>query len=193
MTWSIDHNLTLYLVIAAGLVASCSSSLALARPGIAQQGVSGATDGGPLGAALDLAQPQPRGAHHAAGPPADGGVSDRRIPKHEPGISPEPVANARAVDQERRGFGAAWQRPAIQKYGFGRELFAVPAPEETLSGLADESRLGRALEQLPSRFGETLPFGVFVFSDGRSTETEPWQAIGRAFRTGRADPRRAGG
>ena len=64
------------------------------------------------------------------------------------------------------------RRPAIQKYGFGRDLVAIPAGDQVRRADADETRLGARLEQLPDRFGEAVPFGVFVFSDGRSTEPE---------------------
>jgi hypothetical protein len=74
------------------------------------------------------------------------------------------------------------RRPAIQKYGFGRDLSAISVPATGDSVYSDETRLGWALEQLPARFGETLPFGVFVFSDGRSTEREALGSTARAFR-----------
>ena len=62
------------------------------------------------------------------------------------------------------------RRPPILRFGFGRELAAIPDSQTTVRPQADETRLNRALEDLPARFGDTLPFGVFVFSDGRTTE-----------------------
>jgi hypothetical protein len=73
-------------------------------------------------------------------------------------------------------------RPAIQKYGFGRELVAISAREKDRPAQADETRLGRALEALPDRFGATPPFAVFVFSDGRSTDRESLAGTARAYR-----------
>ena len=40
----------------------------------------------------------------------------------------------------------------------------------------------QALEQFPPRLGDTLPFGVFVFSDGRSTEPDTLEATAKAYR-----------
>jgi len=96
-----------------------------------------------------------------------------------------PASRAQAVDRLIRSADAlveAGRRPAIQKFGFGRDLFALSEPEKARRAEADETRLGWALEQLPSRFGETLPFAVFVFSDGRSTEPEALDSTARAYR-----------
>ncbi len=82
----------------------------------------------------------------------------------------------------REGLLPAGRQPAIQRYGFGRELFAVSGPRPAGGPEADGTRLGWALEQLPTRFTDPLPFGVFVFSDGRSTEPEALDATARAYR-----------
>ena len=76
------------------------------------------------------------------------------------------------------------RKPPIQRFGFGREITALSAPDQVQGPRDDQTRLNFALEQLAGRFGEVLPFGVFVFSDGRSTEPvpEPLDATGRAFR-----------
>jgi len=71
--------------------------------------------------------------------------------------------------------------PKIERYRFGRELAAIPAGEAP-TALEDESRLLGALERLPGRFGETPPTGVFVFSDGRTTETSGFEALARGFK-----------
>jgi len=76
----------------------------------------------------------------------------------------------------------AERRPAIQKYGFGRDLSAISEREKGRRPEADQTRLAWALEQLPARFGDGLPFAVFVFSDGRSTEPEAQGATARAYR-----------
>jgi uncharacterized membrane protein len=96
-----------------------------------------------------------------------------------------PVSRAQAVDQLIRRSDlllSADRRPSIQMYGFGRELVALSESARIVRADADETRLGQALEQLPARFGDTLPFGVFVFSDGRSTDSDSLAAIGPAYR-----------
>ncbi len=95
-----------------------------------------------------------------------------------------PISRSQAVDQIIRradGLLSADRRPAIQKYGFGRELTAISETERDVSATADETRLIGALEQLPSRLGDTLPFGVFVFSDGHSTEPDTLDATAKAY------------
>ena len=62
------------------------------------------------------------------------------------------------------------RRPAIRKFSFGHGLKALEGFNHVLSPVEDETRLVTALEELPSRFDESKPFGVFVFSDGRSTD-----------------------
>jgi uncharacterized membrane protein len=76
----------------------------------------------------------------------------------------------------------AGRRPPIRRFGFGREVSALSDNDNALIPAEDETRLNRALEQLASRFGDGLPFGVFVFSDGRSTDAEPVAASARAYR-----------
>ena len=96
-----------------------------------------------------------------------------------------PTSRAESAKRLIKGAEAlvpAGKAPAIQKYAFGRELFAIAAPPQAWSALADETRLARALQQLPARFSEPLPLGVFVFSDGRSTEPEPLASTASAFR-----------
>ena len=46
----------------------------------------------------------------------------------------------------------------------------------------DESRLVDALERLPSRFGATLPVGVFVFSDGREPTSPALDEVASGYR-----------
>jgi len=75
------------------------------------------------------------------------------------------------------------RRPPILRFGFGRELSAIPKSQTTLRPQSDETRLSRALEELPSRFGDALPFAIFVFSDGRTSEPESLHATTRAYRT----------
>ena len=75
-----------------------------------------------------------------------------------------------------------WQRPAIQKYGFGRELFATPAPVEARAGLADETRLGHGLRQLPARFGRHAAIWRVRLLRRSLDRAEPLAATARAFR-----------
>jgi uncharacterized membrane protein len=96
-----------------------------------------------------------------------------------------PTSRAHAVDQLIRRSQHLLpldRRPLIQKYRFGRDLAAVSESEQNLRPAADETRLTRALEQLPSHFGDAVPFGVFVFSDGRSTEPDAPETTGAAYR-----------
>ena len=129
------------------------------------------------------------------GPAADGGFPARRIPEHEPGISDQPVAGCPTrSSNERRAWCPADRRPAIQKYGFGRDLFAISEPADGRRAVADRNAAGLGPGAAPGRFGETLPFGVFVFSDGRSTEPEPLDVDGPGLsRAGGADSRRPAG
>ncbi len=96
-----------------------------------------------------------------------------------------PASRAQAVqrimtDGER--FVPDERRPTIQKFTFGRALTGLQESNYLLRPVQDETRLGSALEQLPSRFDESLPFGVFVFSDGRSTDQESLGPMARAYR-----------
>jgi uncharacterized membrane protein len=96
-----------------------------------------------------------------------------------------PTSRAQAVDQLIRRCEQLLtpdRRPIILKYGFGRDLAALSQAEPDLRPSADETRLTRALEQLPSRFGNAAPFGVFVFSDGRSTEPDAPETTATAYR-----------
>jgi len=96
-----------------------------------------------------------------------------------------PASRAQAVDRLIRGAEGlveAGRRPAIRTFGFGRDLFALSETGKAPRPDADETRLAWALEQLPSRFGDRLPFAVFVFSDGRSTEPAALDATARAYR-----------
>ena len=97
-----------------------------------------------------------------------------------------PVSRAAAAERLIRQAGAFTngdRGPRIQRYRFGSSLAAmgsvgpglVPEPGD------GETRLVSALEDLPSRFEEGVPFGVFVFSDGRSTELEGFDHLARVL------------
>jgi uncharacterized membrane protein len=72
-------------------------------------------------------------------------------------------------------------RPPILRFGFGRELAAIPKSRQGLLPQFDETRLNRALEELPSRFGDSAPFAVFLFSDGRASEPESLEPTTLAY------------
>jgi uncharacterized membrane protein len=98
-----------------------------------------------------------------------------------------PRSRSQAAEQFVRRADELWtadRRPRIQSYRFGRALAAisesssltVPRPDE------DQTRLIAALQELPSRFEDGSPSGVFVFSDGRTTESAELQPVGRYYR-----------
>ncbi len=74
--------------------------------------------------------------------------------------------------------------PRIQSYKFGKALEAQATLERPSfpEPLDDETRLILALQQLPSRFEDGTPFGVFVFSDGRSTESHDLDQVAEFYR-----------
>ena len=58
-------------------------------------------------------------------PAADGGLSARRVPEHEPGNAPSAGRRRPATDRAAARAAAQDRRPPIQRYGFGRELTAI--------------------------------------------------------------------
>ena len=173
MVWSYPQEGRFYVVLAAGLVCLLFLAFRFASAPTARSKVLVTLRAGAMGVVvLILLDPVRIEQLKRAGPAPtavfliDGSRS----------MSLEaPVSRARAVDDLIRRSDAllsADRKPRIQKYGFGRELLALSGSENVMRSVADETRLGQALEQLPSRFGDTLPFGVFVFSDGRSTESD---------------------
>ena len=97
-----------------------------------------------------------------------------------------PTSRAQAADQIIRraeGLVPADRRPEIENYGSG--AIYTPSPSQTTAKprpAPTKRGSGRALEQLPARFGDTVPFGVFVFSDGRSTGRGRARCDGAAYR-----------
>jgi uncharacterized membrane protein len=69
----------------------------------------------------------------------------------------------------------------VTLYRFGQELVACP-DAETVQAEDDATRLLDALERLPMRFGDDLPAGVVIFSDGRTTETTGFAEMAAAYR-----------
>jgi hypothetical protein len=68
----------------------------------------------------------------------------------------------------------------IESYRFGDKLVALPDSKVPVAA-DSETHLASAVEQLPSRFGDGLPIGVVVFSDGRTTEPEALDETARGF------------
>ncbi len=77
------------------------------------------------------------------------------------------------------------RRPRIETYRFGRSLEALASTgrESIAEPRDDETRLTSALEQLTTRFDDGTPFGVFLFSDGRSTESQGLDRVAEVYRT----------
>ena len=144
---------------------------------------------------FDLAQPGPRPASEACrpAPTAVFLLDESRSMSLETPISRRRRSTTSSVAPMPSGVD---RRPCDPEIWFGRDLTAVSESEKDhASGTPTKRDLVQALEQLPSRFGDTLPFGVFVFSDGRSTESDSLaETIGAGIPSlGRADPCRAGG
>jgi len=183
MVWSQPHDGRFYLVLVVGLAGSLLLASRLASAPSARGKALLALRASALGVlVLILLNPtRVKQTRHTGPEPAAIFLLDESR-----SMSLEaPASRARMVDRLIRGAEAlvpAGRRPAIQKFGFGRDLFALSEPEKAGRPEADETRLAWALEQLPSRFGETLPFAVFVFSDGRSTEPAVHDSTARAFR-----------
>ena len=84
------------------------------------------------------------------------------------------------VQAEAEGAAAPGMRPVIERYRFGTRLAAL-AVGEPARAVDDHSRLREALERLPAQFADDPPLGVFVFSDGRSTEPGGLDEVASAY------------
>jgi len=183
MIWSYPHDGQFYLVLAVGLLGLLVLAFRFAASKSARSHVLLALRAAALGVlVLILLNPTrvDRVQHTGPQPRALYLLDESRSMSLE-----SPTSRSQAAQQLIRradDLVPADRRPAVQTYGFGRDLFAISAPDRGRRADADETWLGRALEQLPSRFGDTLPFAVFVFSDGRSTEREALAATARAYR-----------
>jgi uncharacterized membrane protein len=76
---------------------------------------------------------------------------------------------------------APGRMPSIERYRFGTRLSAI-SPGEIVLPTDEGSRLRDALERLPERFGDNLPFGVFVFSDGRTNDPAGWEDVAQGYK-----------
>ena len=182
MVWSHPHDAAFYLAVAAllaGLLLVAFRFLALQKARSAALLALSRSGAGRFD--LDPAQPDAGRARAGDRSAAVGDFSGRPIPEHE-SRDTEPVASCRADDSPRRGVGAGGPAPGDPKVRVRARSGRSRRPEGVRSASGDQTRLGWALEQLPARFEETLPFGVFVFSDGRSTEQEALGATTRVYR-----------
>jgi uncharacterized membrane protein len=183
MVWSHPHDARLYLILAVALLGFLALAFRLAQAPGARSKVLLVLRALAMGVlVLILLNPVQVSETRYRGPePAAVFLLDQSR-----SMSLEnPVSRAQAVERLINIAEAAIprdRRPAIQKFGFGRDLVALSEPAKTGRPAADVTRLAWALEQLPTRFGETLPFAVFVFSDGRSTEPDSLEPTARAFR-----------
>jgi len=183
MVWSHPHDGPFYLVLAVGLAGLLVLAFRFAASKSARSHALLALRAAALGVLVLILLNPTRVEHiqHTGPPPlALFLIDESRSMSLESPISRSQAA--RQMIRRAEGLVPALGRPAIQKYGFGRDLFALSEPEQGRRAEADETRLGWALEQLPARFGDTMPFAVFVFSDGRSTEPEVQGATARAYR-----------
>ena len=182
MTWSHPHDGRFYLVLALGLAGFLVVAWRLAAVPGARQSAAGSPALALGVLVLILLNPVRINTTQYRGPEpaAIFLIDESRSMSLE-----KPVSRAQAVDRLIRGAEAsipAQSRPAIQTFGFGRDLVARSEHAAARSPTADVTRLAWALEQLPTRFGDRLPFAVFVFSDGRSTDSDSLDPMARAFR-----------
>ncbi len=184
MGWSHPHEGRFYLVLAIALAGLLALASRLARAPSARAKTLLALRGLAIGVlVLILLNPVRVNEvrYRGAEPPAIFLLDESRSMGLE-----APRSRARRVDDLIKGAVdqvSVDRRPPILRFGFGRELAAIPASQRTLVPQSDETHLNRALEELPSRFGDTTPFAVFVFSDGRTSEPESLAATARAYRS----------
>ncbi len=183
MVWSHPHEASFYLVLAVGLAGLLVLAFRFAATQRARSKVLLALRAAALGVLVLILLNPTRAKHekHTGPQPTAFFLLDesRSMSLESPTSRSEA---AQQIIRRAEGLVPADRRPAIQKFGFGRDLSAISEPVAGRPVVADETRLGWALEQLPARFAGTLPFGVFVFSDGRSTEPEALAATARAYR-----------
>jgi uncharacterized membrane protein len=72
-------------------------------------------------------------------------------------------------------------RPRTHLFRFGQHLSSV-ADLSQLNAVDNTTRLGEALENLPSRFSRELPQAVVIFSDGAADDAEQLNDVAAAYR-----------
>jgi uncharacterized membrane protein len=182
MAWSHPYDLRYYSVLAAGLVGLLVLAFRLARAPGAKSVVLLILRALAIGIlVLILLNPVRVNESEYRGPepPAVFLFDESRSMGLE-----GPRTRARAVDDLIATALARvpeQNRPPLLRFGFGRELAAISGSQNGLLAKFDETRLNRALEELPSRFGASAPFAVFLFSDGRASEPESLEATALAY------------
>ena len=183
MVWSFDHNFGVYLIVAAGLVALLAFDFGFGATRNARSEALAALRLMALATLLLILLNPSREEHQIRPGPQPTAVF--LIDESRSMSLESPTSRSQAAQQLINRAAAlvpTAKAQAIEKFGFGRELFATPAPVEARAALVNETRLGHVLRQLPARFSDTLPFGVVIFSDGRSTEPESLAATAQGFR-----------
>lgn len=98
----------------------------------------------------------------------------------------QPQSRSQVVQQAIQEVDSQLQRhtnrPSVQLFRFGQQL-ASAADASQLGPQEDATRLGEALEQLPSRFSRELPRAVVVFSDGAVDDAERLPEVAVAYRS----------
>jgi uncharacterized membrane protein len=183
MVWSHPHSSLFFILLVLGLVGSLALAFRIASTPYARSKVLLALRAAALGTlVLILLNPtRVQETRQAGEQPAAIFLLDesRSMSLEAPRSRAESGHDLieRALLQVPRG-----HRPTIRRFGFGTELTALSDNDDAIRPKDDETRLNWALEQLASRFGDGLPFGVFVFSDGRSTDAEPLDSTAKAYR-----------
>ncbi len=98
----------------------------------------------------------------------------------------QPQSRSQVVQQAIQEVDSQLQRhsnrPRVQLFRFGEQLSSA-ADASQLGPQDDATRLGDALEQLPSRFSRELPRAVVVFSDGALDDAERLAEVSAAYRS----------
>ncbi len=183
MVWSHPHNSLFFLLLALGLLGSLFVAFRFARAPSARSKAILALRAAALAALVLILLNPTRIEETRQTGPVPGAVFLLDLSRSMSLEAPRSRAQSgHDVIQQALTRLPEARRPPIRRFGFGREIQALSDLDNTLSPTADETRLNRALEQLASRFGDGLPFGVFVFSDGRATDAESLDATARAYR-----------
>jgi uncharacterized membrane protein len=181
MQWSPAHSTTYYLILAFGLAAllvlAWRAASADSARSLALLGLRAAVLGVLLVILLD-----PVRVRETRRPPQRPGVvvlfDESRSMALERPLSR--LDRARSLLAQAESRLAPDESPRIALLGFGRQLVAHEQAGE-LSAKDDESRLREALERLPAEWTDDLPRAVYVFSDGRSTETTGFEQVAKGY------------
>ena len=184
MVWSYPHYGQLYLVLAVGLAAVLILEFRFGATKNARSKVLLALRSAAVSVLVLILLNPTREEHekHPGPRPSALFLLDR---SRSMGLE-SPTSRSQAAEQIIRraeGLVPADRRPEIQNY-----VVRARSVRQRLSRRMTNPRSptkhgwGGQTRQLPSRFGDTVPFGVFVFSDGRSTGPDVLDATARAYR-----------